>query len=615
MKKNNLNPLLQKHTKKPVETKIPDQTWFGREMIFSLIIVFCVPVLLYIQTSKFGLIDFDDDALINKNQTFLSDFDNAPRVFLTDAFTDKSSRFYRPIQTLSYMVDIQLSGKDDTWMFHLTNILLLGLIACILFLLLRKFLIPLRLAILSTLVYCAHPLFVSNVAWIPARGDLQLMIFSLLSFLFFIEFLQKKQLIYLFLNWGTFSIALFCKETAAVLPLLFIIYYFTYSAENRYDKKYLLLIALYLISGVFWFWLRLKAIGDFSKQSEIAGSWGNDNEFGLLAFLHNLQTIPESLVNFFIPFDIDPLPNFSFYKTSTGIILLLLIIFLVLKTKTRSMKEKLLGLLWFLILLLPTMFFKHNSLDYLHHRFFMPMVGIMLLVLFMLPSKWIIKGNIKNSWILIVVFFIFSSFTFVKSHSYSDPMTFYNSAIAGNSNSDFAYIHRGYLNNSLGRTEQAMDDFTKTIELNPGYAEAYNNRGIIYNSQGEYEKAIVDYTKAIELKPKIAEAYNNRGLAYGYMGMHDKAITDYLKVIEINPEIAEAYNNLGMAYGNLGIYDKALSEFTRAIELKPDYGQAYNNRGIVYIRQGKVNKACEEFGKAKDLGFGGAEEYVNRFCK
>ena len=246
-----------------------------KDTILPIVIVFCLPVLIYLQTLSFSFIYFDDNEIITNNITFLSDFRNAPQVFLTDAFLVKSSHFYRPLQTLSYMADIGLLGGNNTWMYHLSNILLLGFIACLLFLLLRKFLIPLRLAILSTLVYCAHPLFISSVAWIPARGDLLLSFFSLLSFLFFIEFLQKRKIIYLFLNWLTFTIALFCKETAAFLPFLFIIYYFTFSSEKRFEKKYLFNIVLYTISGIFWFWLRSMAIKSISIQNDI--SWINAN--------------------------------------------------------------------------------------------------------------------------------------------------------------------------------------------------------------------------------------------------------------------------------------------------------------------------------------------------
>src|ERR1035437_834339 len=134
------------------------------------------------------------------------------------------------MQTLSYMFDVNLSGRNSTWMFHFTNIMLLGLIACLLYLLLIRLLIPLKLALLSTLVYCAHPLFISSITWIPARGDLLLAFFSLWSFLFFIEHLQKKKIKYLLLHWLTFTLALFCKETAVILPILFFIYYVAFSS-------------------------------------------------------------------------------------------------------------------------------------------------------------------------------------------------------------------------------------------------------------------------------------------------------------------------------------------------------------------------------------------------
>src|ERR1035437_2093735 len=189
-----------------------------KDTILPLIIVFCLPVLLYLQTLSFGFTYADDNDIIINNITFLSNFRNAPQAFLKDAFLEKGIHLYRPMQTLSYMADIRLSGGNNTWMYHLTNILLLGLIACLLFLLFRKFLVPLKLALLSTLVYCVHPLFTSSIAWIPARGDLLLTFFSLLSFLFFIEHLQKKKVIYLFLHWLTFTLALFCKENAISLP-------------------------------------------------------------------------------------------------------------------------------------------------------------------------------------------------------------------------------------------------------------------------------------------------------------------------------------------------------------------------------------------------------------
>ena len=215
---NKKNQKLKQHQNKDIV--ITTDTFGNRKnRLLPLIIVFCIPVLLYMNTLSFKFTGFDDDHLISDNIAVLSNFHNAPQVFFKEAFIDKSGHFYRPLQTLSYMIDIKLSGGNNTWMYHFTNLLLLGFIACLLYLLLIKFLIPKRLALLSALIYCAHPLFVSSVAWIPARGDLMLMFFTLVSFLFFIEYLQSKNNKYLFLHWATFSIALFCKETAAFFSL------------------------------------------------------------------------------------------------------------------------------------------------------------------------------------------------------------------------------------------------------------------------------------------------------------------------------------------------------------------------------------------------------------
>jgi len=612
MKKTNKKSQHRPLKKKSPEVKAFDVSKNRREIIFFVIIVFCLPVLLYLQTLKFGYTHFDDDHLISNNISFLKDFHNAPKAFLTDAFTDRDSHFYRPLQTISYMTDIHLSGENSTWMYHLTNILLLGLIACVLFLLLRKFLIPIRLALLSTLVYCAHPLFISSIAWLPARGDLQLMFFSLLSFLFFTEFLQKKKIIYFFLHWATFTIALFCKETAIFLPLLFIIYYFTFSSEKRFEKKYFLHLSLYAVSGIYWFWLRSMAIGDLFNRNEILGVTGNDDLIGLTAVLSNLRTIPESLVNFFIPFDIAPIPGFSVFKTIIGIGIIALIGILFYKNKETSGKEKLFCLLWFLLLLIPTMLFKNNLIDYLHHRFFLPLIGILLFMLFLFPKKWFEKGDIKRSWIIVAVFLVLASFTFVKSRAYSNPIAFYKSTIFHNSNSALAYYNLGIEYNAQGAYDKVIDYYTKAIELKPDYATAYNNRGYVYNLQGYFDKAIADYNTAIESNPDYALAYNNRGVTYNNQGLYNKALNDFTKAIELFPDDASAYNNRGATYGRQGIYDKAIIDYTKAIELKPDYAAAYHNRGMTYAHQGLNEKAIADYNKAIEIKPDFTQAYNNR---
>ena len=582
-----------------------------KDIILPVIIVFCLPVLLYLQTLTFGFSGFVDTDITTGNIAFLSDFRNAPQAFLTDAFLVKRSNFYRPMLTLSYMADIHLSGGNNTWMYHLTNILLLGLIACLLFLLLRKFLIPLKLALLSTLIYCAHPLFISFIAWIPARADLLLLFFSLLSFLFFIEHLQDKKDIYLFLNWLAFTIALFCKEPAVFLPFLFIIYYFTFSYEKRsvnyrnvsYRKKkiYVLTLLLYTISGISWFWLRSIALKNSSDL----------NEYGLIPLISNLPYIPESLAGLFLPFHITLISNFSLFKTLTGLVIIIMIIVIFFNNKERANKEKVFCLLWFLLFLLPNMLYKPKDIDYLSSRFFLPLIGILLFILFSLPKKWIEIKDIKISWLMIALFALLSSITFVKSRSYSDPITFYNSSISQNPDNALMYTNRGAIKVNMNDLHGAIDDFTKAIVLSPEDAVAYNNRGVAYSSIGQLEKAIKDYDKAIELNPDYAGIYNNWGNAYKAEGDFDKAIKKYDKAIELNPNYADAYYNLGEAFVGLGRYDEALESFNQAIKINPDFAEAHYKIGFVYSKLGRYQEEIESYKQAIGINPYYAEAYYN----
>jgi tetratricopeptide (TPR) repeat protein len=580
-------------------------------IILPGIIVFCLPVLLYLQTINFGFSGFVDADVTTGNIAFLSDFRNVPRAFLTDAFVAKSSHFYRPMITLSYMTDVYLSRGNNVWMYHLTNILLSGLIACVLFLLLRKFLIPLKLALLSTLVYCAHPLFIPFTAWITSRGDMLLLFFSLLSFLLFIEYFQKKKAICLFLSWLAFTIALFSKEPAAFLPFLFVIYYFIFAYGNHSDnfrndiyqnkKTYFLTFLLYAVSGISWFLLRSIA---FKNSSDV-------NEYGLIPLISNLQLIPESLARLFLPFDISLISYFSLFKIllGSGIIIVLVVIFF--KNHERAAKEKIFCLSWFLLFLLPNMLYKTKDIDYLSHRLFLPLIGILLFMLFSIPKKWIETKEIKISWSMLAVFAVLSSITLVKSSCYCDPITFYNSSIYQNPVNALLYTNRGAVKVNMGDLQGAISDFTKAIELKPQDAAAYNDRGIAYSSTGRIEMAIKDYDKSIELNPDYAGVYNNLGNTYQSKGDLDKAVKKYDKAIELNPNFTDAYNSRGNAYQAKGDFDKAIIDYNKAIEINPNFELAYFNLGNAYNNKGDHDKAIKNYSKAIELNPNDADAYYN----
>ncbi len=62
--------------------------------------------------------------------------------------------------------------------------------------------------------------------------------------------------------------------------------------------------------------------------------------------------------------------------------------------------------------------------------------------------------------------------------------------------------------------------------MNSLLATAYNNRGMISMEEGKYDEAIWDFSRATEIDPGFALAYNNRARAYLEKRDYDQAILD-----------------------------------------------------------------------------------------
>ena len=174
------------------------------------------------------------------------------------------------------------------------------------------------------------------------------------------------------------------------------------------------------------------------------------------------------------------------------------------------------------------------------------------------------------------------------------------------------YFRSGIKAGQRGQYPEAIEDYTKAIELKSDYAEAYYFRGLTYHSKGEYDQAIKDFTKAIKLKSDYVEAFCFRGGTYYSKGEYDQAIKDFTKAIKLKSDYVEAFCFRGYAYSLQGKYDRGITDLTEAIELKSDYAEAYYFRGLTYISQGKLSQAIKDFTKAIKLKSTLADAYYPR---
>ncbi len=72
----------------------------------------------------------------------------------------------------------------------------------------------------------------------------------------------------------------------------------------------------------------------------------------------------------------------------------------------------------------------------------------------------------------------------------------------------------------------ALEEFTRAIEIDPGYSFAYYNRALVYHQIGDLDSSLVNYNKAIELNQDNAYWTIERGFLYMELGDREKAIID-----------------------------------------------------------------------------------------
>ncbi len=162
------------------------------------------------------------------------------------------------------------------------------------------------------------------------------------------------------------------------------------------------------------------------------------------------------------------------------------------------------------------------------------------------------------------------------------------------------------------RYQDAVDAYTKAIELDPTYVVAIDNRGACYGRLGKYREAMADHNRAISLNPLYAFAYTNRGAIYFYIGNYEKSVEDHSKAIELDRGNHLGWGNRGSVYINLKRYHDAVMDLNKAIELAPDFSDHYMNRAAAFLYLDQNQKALKDLDKAIELDPFNYRAYNNR---
>lgn len=121
----------------------------------------------------------------------------------------------------------------------------------------------------------------------------------------------------------------------------------------------------------------------------------------------------------------------------------------------------------------------------------------------------------------------------------------------------------------MGQYEEALRHYESAVKKDNQNGLYYYNRALVKAKLDKLEEAIGDYTKSIEFLTEqkyIYQARFNKGVCLRRLGRLEESIEDLKQAVALQPEKASAHNNLGLSYFEKEDFEDAISEFSTAIK-------------------------------------------------
>jgi cytochrome c-type biogenesis protein CcmH/NrfG len=157
-----------------------------------------------------------------------------------------------------------------------------------------------------------------------------------------------------------------------------------------------------------------------------------------------------------------------------------------------------------------------------------------------------------------------------------------------------------------GRLEEAVNEFRRAVELDPGFASAQANLAYTLDRLNRAEEATAAYQKAIALDGKNATVLNNLGVLYTKKGQYDEAIQTLEQGEKVDPTNATLKKNLENARKNKALVDERearIAEARKLVDAHPNDARTAYQLARVYASFDMQDPAFEWLGKALQLGF------------
>lgn len=540
---------------------------FGGSRLWVLLLLFAAVVAVYLPSVNHGFL-YDDYEVILSNAPLRS-FEDLGRILTERHFL--SLPYYRPVVRSSLLLQRSLHG-DEPGPFHLFNAGVAGLIALIVYALLRLPLFGLRprWALLTAAVFALHPVASSCVYPIASGRE------TLLPALFVLVAL------YCFLRPGpwwragasvAFALALFGKEQAVVTLAIFLladVLGLTSAPPGRSLRRWVVRYWPEAAIGGLYFSIRhfLFAGGEYRL--------GDLGQFAL-SYLYALQVV---IVPFWeMVYEPTARVWFSPWRLAIALAITGWAVLWLRRSwpAVRTLTWFWLG--WFVLTLLPTANLLDQEAPFAERYVFLAALGPLFLLARVLSNRE--KDGRPKLWtgLAVALLLLLSAQTVTRGAYYRDYEVFCR----------------------------------QWVKTDPGSLNAHNSLAVVLTMDGRLEEAGRHYEEALKIAPANAQAHSNLANLRLQQGRLQEAHDLLQDSLRLDPDAQATHNSLGVMLLGQGRVEESIPHFARAISLHPDNQQAHANLANALAHQGNTRQAVHHYREALRI-HPGLDHVANRLA-
>lgn len=168
-----------------------------------------------------------------------------------------------------------------------------------------------------------------------------------------------------------------------------------------------------------------------------------------------------------------------------------------------------------------------------------------------------------------------------------------------------------------GDFKSAIPLLEQVTEQDENNADAWNMLGVAYYETKNLEQAVTFFNKAIKNNNQNYKYFYNRANAQREQKLLLDALEDYEKALSLENSIADIYFNKAVVLVDLNRKKEAIPTFEACLKLDPNFAKAHFGIASAQISldQQVAPSSCEHLQKALELGYQGAAEAIDLYCK